>query len=121
MIGVARTALRTAWWMAAIPNLLIVIVDGDQSGRRGSERRVEPEVEAAVARHCLRAQFIWHFPTSRGVVRAVEDHRSTFPGHSRPIGNLDPARYGGTRAAAMIAAAGITSDIFAASSATRCA
>jgi peptide/nickel transport system permease protein len=25
MIGVARTALRTAWWMAAIPGLLIVI------------------------------------------------------------------------------------------------
>jgi peptide/nickel transport system permease protein len=25
MIGVARTALRTAWWMAAIPGLLIVV------------------------------------------------------------------------------------------------
>ena len=25
MIGVARTALRTAWWMAAIPGLMIVI------------------------------------------------------------------------------------------------
>jgi peptide/nickel transport system permease protein len=25
MIGVARTALRVAWWMAAIPGLMIVI------------------------------------------------------------------------------------------------
>ena len=25
MIGVARTVLRTAWWMAAIPGLMILI------------------------------------------------------------------------------------------------
>ena len=75
MIGVARTVLRTAWWMAAIPGLMI-LVDGDrhQPRRRGPERRAQPEAEAAMSAVLAGAKACRvHFRTRRGVVRAVED------------------------------------------------
>ena len=75
MIGVARTVLRTAWWMAAIPGVMILItVLAINLVGEGSERRPQPAAAARDERAArASAGSRSSFDTAGGTVRAVED------------------------------------------------